>query len=169
MRVRAATEVFSVKTPFIEAALPCGNCREPMRRFTLPSHCGMPVDLDLCAGCHLVWFDTTETARLDGPALLSLIGEMAHSQRLAHEVLRADAACPRCRGALKTVHDQTRWGGSLQLECLNRHGAYQSFAQFLQEKGLLRPMALADRHSLLAATGGIDCVNCGAAIGLDDA
>lgn len=156
-------------TPFVEATLPCGNCRETMQRLTLPGHYGMPVDLDVCAACHLVWFDTTETARLGGPALLTLIGRMAQAQSLAHEVLRPDGACPRCGGALKTVHNQTRWGRSLQLECLVRHGAYQSFAQFLQEKGLLRPMSPIDRGQLLERAGRIDCVNCGAAIGRDDA
>ncbi|CAM5785416.1 hypothetical protein [Rhizobacter fulvus] len=154
--------------PFVEATLPCGNCREPMRRLTLPSHYGMPVELDVCAGCHLVWFDSTETARLNGPALLALIGEMAGMQRLAHEVLRKEAACPRCSGGLKTIHNQTRWGRSLQLECLVRHGAYQSFAQFLQEKGLLRPMSALDRARLIEQNGRIDCVNCGAAVGADD-
>lgn len=157
------------RAPFVEALLPCGNCREPMQRLTLPSHYGLPVELDLCAGCHLVWFDTTETARLGGPALLTLIGQMAQAQSLAHEVLRPEAGCPRCGGALKTVHNQTRWGRSLQLECLTRHGAYQSFAQFLHEKGLLRPMSPIDRGRLLADAGRIDCVNCGAPIGRDDA
>ena len=155
-------------TPFVEAALPCGNCRETMQRLTLPSHYGMPVDIDLCAGCHLVWFDSTETARLSGQSLLGLIGEMAGMQRHAHEVLRKEAACPRCRGGLKTIHNQTRWGRSLQLECLVRHGAYQSFAQFLQEKGLLRPMSALDRTRLIEQNGRIDCVNCGAAVGTDD-
>ena len=84
-------------TPFVEAALPCGNCRATMQRLTLPGHYGMPVELDVCAACHLVWFDTTETARLGGPALLTLIGRMAQAQSLAHEVLRPDGACPRCR------------------------------------------------------------------------
>lgn len=156
-------------TPFVEATLPCGNCRETMQRVTLPSHYGLPVELDLCVSCHLVWFDTTETARLNGSALLTLIGRMAQSQSLAHEVLRPEAGCPRCGGALKAVHNQTRWGRSLQLECLMRHGAYQSFAQFLQEKGLLRPMSTLDRSRLLADTGRIDCVNCGAPIDRDDA
>ncbi len=156
------------RAPFVEATLPCGNCRESMQRLTLPGHYGMPVELDVCAGCHLVWFDTTETARLSGPALLELIGRMAQAQSLAHEVLRPAVACPRCAGALKTVHNQTRWGRSLQLECLIRHGAYQSFAQFLQEKGLLRPMSQLDRRRLLTESGHIDCVNCGAGIGRDD-
>ena len=66
------------------------------------------------------------------------------------------------------MHNRSRWGESLQLECLARHGAYQSFAQFLQEKGLLRPMSGIDRARLLQRSGKIDCVNCGAAIGADD-
>lgn len=149
-------------------ALACGNCREPMQRIALAGHYGRGVDLDLCGGCHLVWFDLTETVRLSGPAILELIGRMAGAQSLPHTPLRAAAGCPRCQGALKTVHNQTRWGRSLQLECLARHGAYQSFAEFLQEKGLLRPMSRIDRAGLLKQNGRIDCVNCGAAIGADD-
>jgi Transcription factor zinc-finger len=146
----------------------CGNCRQPMQPLALPGHYGRSVEIDLCAGCHLVWFDHTETARLSGPALLDLIGTMAHAQTLPHEALRADARCPRCSAALKTVHNRSRWGESLQLECRNRHGAYQSFAQFLQEKGLLRVMSHRDRAQLLQRHGRVDCVNCGAAIGADD-
>ena len=156
------------RTPFVEATLACGNCRQAMQRITLPSHYGMPVELDLCGACHLVWFDSTEAARVGGHSLLTLIGQMAQTQSLAHEIIRSNAGCPRCGSALKTVHNQTRWGRSLQLECLNHHGAYQSFAQFLQEKGLLRPMSIADRHMLLAAAGRLDCINCGAAINRDD-
>jgi hypothetical protein len=151
-----------------DPALACGNCREPMQRVALPGHYGRAVEIDLCAGCHLVWFDLTETARLTGPGLLELIGTMAATQRLPHEVLRKEAGCPRCRGGLKTVHNRSRWGESLQLECVARHGAYQSFAQLLQEKGLLRPMSRIDRARLLEQAGRIDCVNCGAAIGAAD-
>ena len=153
----------------VGGALTCGNCPQPMQRLTLPGHYGRSVELDLCRACHLVWFDQTETARLSGPALLDLIGHMAQAQTLPHEVLRADAGCARCRGALKPVHNQSRWGRSVQLECVNGHGAYQTYAQFLQEKGLLRPMSRLDRAKLLASRGQIDCVNCGAAVGRDDA
>ena len=49
-----------------------------MQRLTLAGHYGHSVDLDLCRGCDLVWFDGIETAQLSGgPALLELIGEMA--------------------------------------------------------------------------------------------
>ena len=139
-----------------------------MQPLALPGHYGRSVELDLCRACHLVWFDQTETAQLNGPALLELIGQMAAAQTLPHELLRAEAGCARCGGALKTVHNQSRWGRSLQLECTKGHGAYQSFAQFLQEKGLLRPMSRIDRAKLVDARGHIDCVNCGAALGRDD-
>lgn len=164
-------QTFAMEKPPLPAdpALACGNCRQPMRRLALSGHYGRGVELDVCAGCHLVWFDLTETARLTGPALLDLVGTMAASQSLPHEVLRTDAGCPRCKGSLKTVHNRSRWGESLQLECRARHGAYQSFAQFLQEKGLLRPMSGIDRTRLLQQNGKIDCVNCGAAIGAGDA
>lgn len=155
-------------TPSTEPALACGNCRQPMQRLGLPGHYGREVEIDLCAACHLVWFDLTETARLTGPALLELIGTMAQAQTLPHELLRPTVRCVRCAGSLKTVHNQSRWGRSLQLECLNRHGAYQSFAQFLQEKGLLRPMSRVDRAQLLERQGQVDCVNCGAAIAAGD-
>lgn len=148
----------------METPLNCGNCRQPMQVMALAGHYGRTVEIDLCAGCHLVWFDGTETANLSGPALLELIGEMARSQTLPHAVLRPEAACARCRGPLKTGHNQTRWGRSLHLGCVARHGAYQSFAQFLGEKGLLRPMSAIDRADLLKRQGRIDCVNCGADI-----
>ncbi len=151
-----------------EPALPCGNCRQPMQRLALPGHYGRRVELDLCPHCHLVWFDQTETARLTGVGLLELIGAMAGTQSLPHETLHDTARCPRCGAGLKTVHNRSRWGSSLQLECRNRHGAFQSFAQFLQEKGLLRPMSRVDRARLVEQRGHVDCVNCGGAIGRDD-
>jgi hypothetical protein len=151
-----------------EPPLVCGNCRQPMQRLALAGHYGHNVDLDLCRSCDLVWFDGSETAQLSGPALLELIGHMAASRALPHEMLGADPRCPRCAGRLKIAHNQSRWGRSSQLQCVRRHGAYQSFAQFLEEKGLLRPMSLVDRARLLRDRGRIDCINCGGEIAQAD-
>lgn len=136
-----------------------------MRVMALPGHYGRSVELDLCPACHLVWFDGVETANLTGPGLLALIGEMAAAQRLPHQPLRADLGCLRCRTALRTVHNRSRWGPSLQLACPQRHGAYQSFAQFLSEKGLARLMSSADRARLLQRDGVLHCINCGGGFG----
>jgi hypothetical protein len=139
-----------------------------MRRLTLDGHYGQRVEIDLCAPCHLVWFDAVESVRLTGTGMLALLGEMAGAQREAHHVLSRDARCPRCAGKLKAIHNRSRWGPTLQLECVRQHGAYQTFAQFLSEKGLVRPLTSADRAAL-AQRGGLNCLNCGAAMQKGDA
>jgi Zn-finger nucleic acid-binding protein len=147
------------------AALACGNCSQPLAALSLAGHYGQKVEIDLCAPCHLVWFDPVESARLAGPGLLTLIGEMAQAQTLAHNTARADLHCPHCRGPLRQVHNRTRWGRSLQLECAAGHGTWQTFGEFLNEKGLLRPMSSADRARVLQRDGALHCVNCGGAVG----
>lgn len=142
----------------------CGNCREAMQPLALAGHYGRSVEIDLCAGCHLVWFDHIEAAGLSGPGLLDLVGRMAAAQSLAHRTLDPQAGCARCRGALKTVHNRSRWGASLHLECQAGHGAYQPFGEFLREKGLLRPMSLVDREALRRRGLALACVNCGAEV-----
>jgi Zn-finger nucleic acid-binding protein len=150
------------------AGLECGNCGAPMRALRLAGHYGREVEVDLCAACHLVWFDPVESARLAGPGLLALIGEMAAAQALPHLPARPDLRCPRCRGALHEVHNRTRFGRSRQLECAAGHGAWQTFGQYLAEKGLLRPMSSADRARALRHDGSLACVNCGGAVGAQD-
>ncbi|MBA4176121.1 MAG: hypothetical protein C0505_06125 [Leptothrix sp. (in: Bacteria)] len=140
-----------------------------MQALALAGHYGRTVEIDLCAGCHLVWFDLIEAAGLGGQGLLALVGAMAAAQSLAHTPLRPALRCARCHGALRTVHNPSRWGRSLQLECVQRHGAWQSFAQFLSQKGLVRAMSSADRARALQRDGALHCVNCGGAVGAGDA
>jgi len=135
----------------------------------LDGHYGRQVDIDRCAPCHLVWFDTVESVRLSGTGMLALLGDMAQAQREPHRLLRADARCPRCDGRLRVIHNRTRWGSTRQLECPRQHGVYQTFAQFLAEKGLVRPLGSADRAALLARDPGLACLNCGAPVGARDA
>ena len=140
-----------------------------MRRLVFDGHYGQRVEIDRCAPCHLVWFDSVESVRLSGTGMLGLLRDMADAQREAHIPLKADARCPRCAGTLKTVHNQSRWGPTLQLECRVRHGGYQTFAQFLSEKGLVRRLGAAERATLSNREDGLSCLNCGAAIGASHA
>lgn len=148
----------------------CTRCAQPLRVLALAGHYGRQVEIDLCAPCHLVWFDDVEAAQIAGPGLLALVGEMAAAQTLAHTAPGRDAEppCPRCGAAVRLVHNPTRWGRAMQLQCTQRHGAWQTFAQFLAQRGLLRPMTLPDRHRAGQHEGGLCCVNCGGAIGLHD-
>ena len=139
-----------------------------MARLVLDGHYGQRVEIDRCGPCHLVWFDSVESVRLAGTGMLALLRDMAEAQREPHSTLKADARCPRCTSGLKPVHNRSRWGPTLQLECRSRHGAYQTFAQFLSEKGLIRRLGSADRAALSARSAGLACLNCGAAMGSDD-
>ncbi len=139
-----------------------------MRRLALDGHYGARVDIDLCAPCHLLWFDDTENVRLNGAALVALIGTMGRAQSLAHHVLGPAAGCARCGAALRAVHNQSRWGRSTQMACTQRHGVYVSFAQFLADKGLTRPLASADLAAVIAREGALACVGCGADVAAGD-
>lgn len=148
--------------------LACANCRQPMQVLALQGHYGRPVEIDLCAACHLLWFDSIESARLTGPSLLRLLRQGVQAQREPHRPFR-DARCPRCAGPLKSVHNRSRFGATVQHECLRGHGTVQTFAQFLAEKGLIRPPLPADRTALaLRGAESLACLNCGAPMRPDD-
>ena len=137
-----------------------------MRKLALAGHYGQPVEVDLCEPCHLLWFDSLEASRLTGVSMLELVGAMAHAQGEPHHALQPRIGCVRCSGALKTVHNRSRFGASQQLECVRGHGAYSSFAQWLADRGLLRPLSAADRAALRArGDESWCCVNCGAPLG----
>jgi Zn-finger nucleic acid-binding protein/ribosomal protein L40E len=142
--------------------LACGNCGQPMSSLKLAGHYGQSVEIDCCAPCHLLWFDTVESVRLTGASMLELIGAMAAAQQHPHQTLSTKIHCPRCQGGLKLIHNQTRWGSTRQLECFKGHGIYQTFAQFLSEKGLLRALTAMDRTLLLRQGQVLHCLNCGA-------
>lgn len=148
--------------------LACRSCGGAMQVQHLAGHYGKTVEIDLCGPCHLVWFDQVEQARLSGPGLLDLVGAMASAQSLPHRSLGAHLACLRCGRPTRTVHNQTRWGRSQQFECPQRDGAWQTFGQFLGERGLLRPMGSADRARALARDGALHCVSCGGTLGQAD-
>ena len=140
-----------------------------MQALALGAHYGGRLEIDVCAGCHLVWFDSVEAARLTGPSMLELLQAFAAAQREPHRLFQSgQARCLRCSGPLKPVHNRSRWGATLQHECQRQHGAYQSFAMFLAEKGLLRPLGPADRAALTARGGDLTCLNCGAGMAAGD-
>ncbi|NUZ04885.1 zf-TFIIB domain-containing protein [Piscinibacter koreensis] len=157
-----------LSAPAAPPELACGNCGRRMQVLRLDGHYGSRVEIDTCSACHLIWFDGFESVRLAPTGMLALLDALAEAQREPHQLLGKHARCPRCAGRLKTIHNRSRWGPTLQLECVRGHGAYQTFAQFLSEKGLVRALGSGDRAALLAA-GNLWCVNCGAPLGARDA
>lgn len=143
-------------------ATACVNCKRPMRSAELAAHYGRTVTVDLCADCHLAWFDRYESVNLSGPGVLQLLRAIDESQRAAlHEATRPNLVCARCGTRLVLTHDRTAHGPTSRLECPQWHGALQSFCDYLAERGLLRPVAWHDLQAFSRSP--LRCVNCGAA------
>lgn len=143
----------------------CPQCVQPMRALPLESHYGQPVPTDLCPHCNLVWFDEFESVRLSGLGWVELLRQMQAALSDAfHAPLKNELGCPRCKAALKPVHNLTRFGRFAALECPRRHGHLQTFSLLLAERGMVRPLANADWQALGQEKREPCCLNCGAGI-----
>jgi hypothetical protein len=171
-RVKAEAEALASHDRSIDVAggqrRCCGNCRQPMRKLGLAAHYKhqKPVEIDVCEPCSLIWFDDTESVRLAGPGLADLVRVIHRSMNGERplEPLPLTLPCPLCAEPLKRVPNISRFGRTTQLECPQKHGAYQTFAQFLAEKGYFRPFNWADIKQVLASGKRLLCFNCGAAL-----
>ncbi|MES2325697.1 MAG: hypothetical protein V4633_25890 [Pseudomonadota bacterium] len=146
----------------------CSNCREPLRVLTLDGHYLHNVEIDLCDGCCLIWFDPIESARLAGPGIAELIAVIHGAMSDGHHhspVMSQDQTCAVCAAPLKRVFNVSKFGRTSMLQCPHGHGYYQTFMLYLAEKGFVRPMTWADVAQLTLGGRQIYCANCGA--GLD--
>lgn len=146
----------------------CSNCRQPLRALILAGHYQRDVEIDLCDGCCLVWFDPIESARLAGPGMAELIGVIHAAMsdpRHRTAVMAQEQSCAVCSAPLKRVFNASKFGRTSYLQCPHGHGYYQTFMLYLAEKGFVRPMTWADVARLTLDGREIFCANCGA--GLD--
>lgn len=65
--------------PAEEAPRRCPQCALPMLLLRLHTHAGSKVEVDHCAQCRLVWFDTLESVQLSGLGWLELLREMGRA------------------------------------------------------------------------------------------
>jgi hypothetical protein len=146
----------------------CGHCAGAMRRLRLAGHYERQglVEVDLCEPCMLIWFDGVETAHLGGPGLIDLVMAIhdAVGRAGAAPTMPSALACPVCGEPLRKVFNLSRFGRSAQLQCPQRHGAYQSFMLFLAEKGYFRQYTWADIKALGDAGRALSCTQCGEAL-----
>ena len=142
----------------------CPQCHTGMQQITLEGHYGQQVGCDLCARCHLVWFDEFESVRLSGLGWVGLLRQMQAAAAQTPGVLAPRLVCPRCAGALKPVHNLTRFGRFAALECPRQHGHLQTFSLLLAERGLVRPLHGSDLQTLASEGRTACCLNCGSAI-----
>ena len=143
----------------------CPSCRQTMlkQRFERLHH--GEVVLDLCFPCQGIWFDDFESVQITPGGIIELfklIHEHRDGQRLP---LRDPLHCPRCNENLLHGLDLARHGGQFNYHrCLQKHGRFTTFAQFMIEKGFVRQLTAAEISNLAVKVGTIRCNSCGAPV-----
>lgn len=146
------------------AEVVCPRCSARMQPMVLSSHrLDQPeVTVEHCAGCRLVWFDRFESVQLDARGWVRLLRGMHQAaERPLTEVAAPRLRCPSCAASLKPVQNQSRYGPFAVLECPRGHGHLHSHSGLLAERGLVRPLGVAERRALAEERHALHCLNCG--------
>lgn len=147
----------------------CPRCNGAMTALALSSHRPVPVPVDHCGTCRLVWFDALESVQLDALGWVRLLRTMEAG--LAQPLAAAQVprpACPVCSSVFKVVRNRTRYGRFAVQECPLGHGHLSSHAALLAERGLVRPLGLPERQALAKERHPLHCLNCGGPATADD-
>ncbi len=135
-----------------------------MTRLQLPYRNFGTVVLDLCFPCQGICFDPFESVQINPGGIIDLF-KLIHThcgdQRQPHS---ATLRCPRCRDKLIAGLDMVRSGRFTYHRCLQIHGRFTAFAQFMIEKGFVRQLAPAEITALAARIGTVHCTGSGAAV-----
>ena len=140
-----------------------------MTALNLDGHLGTKVDLDLCAGCQVIWFDHLESLRLSPGATLSLFRMIGKRKQVTPPALPDPLKCPRCELRLLLTNDRQRNTPFRYRRCARGHGHLITFFDFLREKDFVRPLSSRQLADLRANVQMINCSNCGAPIDLTHA
>ena len=145
--------------------IPCPSCQQTMSKHRFERLHHGEVVLDLCFSCQGIWFDDFESVQITPGGivqLFKLLHEHRDDQRLP---LRDPLHCPRCNERLLHGIDHVKHGGQFNYHrCLQKHGRFSTFGQFMIEKGFVRQLVPAEVSALAARVGTIRCDGCGAPV-----
>ena len=144
----------------------CPGCGAPMQRQTLESRAAASVELDLCFGCHAIWFDQFESASLSPGAVMELFRAIHEHRDEPLRPLADNLRCPTCRGPLQLTHDIQRTNRIAYYRCPAAHGRFTTFFQFLREKHFVRSLTSLEINQLKARVAQVRCSGCGAPVDL---
>lgn len=137
-----------------------------MRSLALGGRPAGEVVVDLCAPCHLLWFDALESVQLTPGGTLTLFAAIRDGGVADRRPIPSRLACPRCAAPLAETQDLQRTTRFSYYRCPRGHGRLTPFVQFLREKDFIRPLPPADIARLAAQVKVIRCSGCGAPVDL---
>lgn len=148
------------------ASRPCPSCGDALQVHRLPAQYGGQVEIDLCFGCHGLWFDHMENLKLSPEAIAAMFRQMHQHRDAPYTPLAGRLACPVCRGTLVQGFDIVRSGRYITHRCPQRHGRFSSFSSFMIEKGFVRQLTRPEIADIAEKIGSIHCSSCGAPVNL---
>jgi hypothetical protein len=139
-----------------------------MEAMTFDGHLGLPVAIDICRACQVLWFDPREDLRLAPASTLKVFQIIAKQAQASVATAPAAApACPRCGLRLLQTHDQQHATKFEYLRCARGHGRLITFVNFLLEKDFIRPLSPEQIDELRQRKiQVISCSKCGAPVDL---
>jgi hypothetical protein len=137
-----------------------------MERRRFDAHYGRAVDLDLCHGCGLIWFDSRESIALTPGAVLRLFAALDEHRDRRHPLSHEAMHCPRCRRVLQPTVDRQRATLFSYWRCPDDEGRLTTFFDFLREKNFVRPLSPERLAELRGYAQTVNCSACGAAVDL---
>lgn len=146
------------------SATRCPSCRIPMTPLKLAGKLHGAVELDLCFSCQGIWFDGFESHQIAPGGIVELF-QLIHEHRDDMRMPLAEPLrCPRCDEKLLAGLDVTKSGKFTYHRCLQGHGRFTVFAQFMIEKGFVRQLNPLEIKELAARIDTVRCTGCGAPV-----
>jgi hypothetical protein len=119
--------------------------------------------------CNAIWFDQWESTQLspDGVvALFQLINERGGTASTVGAKFGQGLRCVTCGDGMKVTNDRVRNTRFTYQSCLQGHGRFTTFYNFLAEKQFVRELTPAERTKLATSVKQIKCSGCGAPVDL---
>jgi hypothetical protein len=139
-----------------------------MEAVSLQTHLGLPVVIDLCWPCHLIWFDHLESTSLSPGSVIDLFKRIHAARDAARNLVGMQVACPICAAPLDSTSDLARGGRFTYYRCRNQHGRLIAFTQFLREKNFIRSLQAHEIRALSVTVKQIRCSSCGAPVNIEN-
>jgi hypothetical protein len=135
-----------------------------MTPLSLPGKLHGTVELDLCFSCQGIWFDGFESHQIAPGGIVELF-KLIHDHRDDQRMPLAEPLrCPRCDEKLLAGLDVAKSGRFTYHRCLQNHGRFTVFAQFMIEKGFVRQLSPMEIKELAARIQTVHCTGCGAPV-----
>lgn len=145
----------------------CPSCGKVMEKRRLERMHHGEVVIDLCFSCQGIWFDDFESVQITPGGTLELFKLLHQHRDDQRQPLTDPLRCPRCKEKLLHGMDVAKHGGGFNYHrCLQKHGRFTTFSQFMIEKGFVRQLSPAEITELSAKVGIIRCNACGAPVNI---